>query len=322
MKPNSAGRRLIGMRGAGVFVFVVAGALVLAGCASDRMAQAGGRSVANAASAPAADGRSSPTPLVSIGSPAPSDAAEHQRVQAVTELAQQLLAQVGVPTGARALQTTQVGDGFDPYTGWDDRVDVADSWTVPGTADAVLTYVQQHLPPSLTWDGSGGGAMGTDSVSYRAAAGPADTGATVEIEVAADPAGGVDLWVDVHDAWQPLRPASDQVPATVTGAKLVRRTGVTTTPPPPTTVTIHVGADIARHVAALLDALPSEPGGPADAGGGANETITVTFDGDPSKTQYVVAGSFYDAVTVSAPSQALPTLSNAGDLDTYLEGLF
>jgi hypothetical protein len=115
---------------------------------------------------------------------------------------------------------------------------------------------------------------------------------------------------------------TQRVPVDVTGATLIRRTGVTTTPPPPTTVTIHVGAEVARHLAALLNALPSEAGGPPDAGGGANTTITVTFDGDPNNVQYVVAGSFYDAVTVRGPSQALPTLSGAGDLDNYLEGLF
>jgi hypothetical protein len=120
----------------------------------------------------------------------------------------------------------------------------------------------------------------------------------------------------------PSAEASERAPTAVRGATLVRRTGITTTPPPPTVVTIHVGTDVARHLAALLNALPPEPGGPADAGGGANTTITVTFDGDPSDVQYVVAGSFYDAVTVRGPSQALPTLSGAGDLDNYLEGLF
>jgi hypothetical protein len=302
------------MRGLGTVAIVVAGGLVLAGCESGGSADPGSSSVASRIS--------SPTPLVSIGSPAPSDAAERSRVQAVTELAQRLLAQVVVPDGSKQLQGQQVAAAFDPYMGWDDVIDVADSWKAPGTADAVLAYVQHHLPGGLMWNSSGGGAIGTESVSYRAAAGPADEGATLQIEVATDAAGGVDLRVDVSDQWQPLRSAAAHVPATVTGATLVRHTGVTTSPPPPTKVTIHVGSDIARHIAALLNALPSEAGGPPDAGGGADTTITVTFDGDPSETQYVVAGSFYDAVTVSAPSQALPTLSRAGDLDNYLEGLF
>ena len=46
------------------------------------------------------------------------------------------------------------------------------------------------------------------------------------------------------------------------------------------------------------------------------------FDGDPSNTQYVVNGGIYNTVTVNAPSQELPTLSHAGDLDNYLEELF
>jgi hypothetical protein len=126
--------------------------------------------------------------------------------------------------------------------------------------------------------------------------------------------------VDVHDIWQPLRPTTEQVPDTVTGATLVRRTDLKESPSPP--VTIHVGADSARHIAALLNALPSQADGPPDAGGGPDTTITVTFDGDPSDTQYVVNGDIYNTVTVNAPGQELPTLSHAGDLVNDLEGLF
>jgi hypothetical protein len=309
------------VRGLGALAIVMAGGLMLAGCESGGSAHAGSSSVAS--------GISSPTPLVSIGSPAPSDAAERQRVAAVTELARRLLGELvlAVPQGSKELAGPPAGQlGTPQDTSMDDDViDVADSWTSPGTADAVLSYVRQHLPAGptgLTWDGAGGGQVGAEVVFYRAPAGPADEGAMVYVSVASDPAGGTDLRLDVEDTWQPLRPAVEQAPLTATGATVVRRTGVTTSPPPPTTVTKHVDADIARHIAALLDALPSEAGGPAGAGGGADTTVTVTFDGDPSKTQYVVAGSFYDAVTVSAPSQALPTLSNAGDLDNYLEGLF
>jgi len=261
--------------------------------------------------------------MVSVGSPTPSDAAQHSRVAAGTELARRLLAQLGVPDGSKELGGQLVGVLSAPLTSMDDDViDVADTWTVPETADAALTYVEHHLPAGLTWDGTGGGPVGAEVVFYRAPAGPTDEGATVYVAVAPDPAGGTDLRVDVEDTWQPVRPALEQVPATVAGATLVRRTGLMGSPPPPTTVTIHVGADIARHIAALLNALPSEAGGPADAGGGADATITVSFDGDPGNVRYVVAGSFYDAVTVRAPSQAMPTLSGAGDLDNYLEGLF
>jgi len=299
------------VRGLGAVTIVVVGGLLLAGCESGASAHAGGSSIA--------DALSSPTPLVSIGSPAPSNAAERSRVQAVIELAQRLLAQVAVPNGSTRLGGQSVGPDTAAQTSLDDDViDVADSWTVPEPADTVLAYVQHHLPDGLTWDGS----IGAGVIIYRAPAGAFDEGAKVYVAVTPDRAGGTDLKVDVSDAWQPLRPASARVPSTVTGATLVRRTGVIMSPPPPKTVSIHVGTDVARHIAALLNALPTEAGGAPDAGGGADTTITVTFDGDPSETRYVVAGSFYDAVTVSAPSQALPTLSNAGDLDTYLEGLF
>jgi hypothetical protein len=311
MKPHGHGRRLFGMRG----IAVVAVVLMATGCASGGSAKAGSGSV------PAASGLSSPIPMVSIGSPTPSDAASRSRVAAVTEMARRLLAQVTVPDRSKELGGQQVGVLAAPLTLFDDDViDVADSWTVPEAADEVLNYVQHHVPPGLTWDGSGGGPIGTADVSYRAPAGPADEGARLYFEVAPDPAGGTDLRVDVQDRWQPVRPALEQVPATVMGATLVRRTGLRETPLPP--ITIHVGADIARHIAALLNALPSEAGGAPDAGGGADTTISVSFDGDPGKVQYVVAGSFYNAVTVDAPSEAMPTLSGAGDLDNYLEGLF
>ena len=307
------------MRRLGAMAIVMVGGLMLAGCESGGSTQAGSGSTVR--------GISSPTPVVSIGSPAPSDDAERSRVDAVTALAQGLLAKMAaaaVPVGSKALGRQSAGQLAAPQdTSMDDDViDVADAWRVPDTADTVLRYAEDHLPAGLTWDGTGGGPAGAEVVMYRTPAGQADEGAMVYVEVAADPAGGTDLRVDVEDVWQPVRPASAHVPSTVMGATLVRRTGVVMSPPPPTKVTIHVGADVARHIAALLNALPTEPGGPPDAGGGADTTITVTFDGDPSHTQYVVAGSFYDAVTVSAPSQALPTLSNAGDLDTYLEGLF
>ncbi|HEY5049518.1 MAG TPA: hypothetical protein VII50_01365, partial [Acidothermaceae bacterium] len=278
---------------------------------------------AGSSSAASTSGFTSPTPLVSIGSPAPTDAAESSRVQAVTELAQRLLAEMvlAVPGGSKELGGQPVGVLTAPMTLYDDDViDVADWWTVPETADAVLTYVQHHLPAGLTSEGTGGGPVGAEVVFDRTPAGPADEGATVYVAVAPDPAGGTDLRVDVQDRWQPVRPALEQVPSTVTGATLVRRAGLRETPLPP--VTIHVGADIARHIAALLNALPSEAGGAPDAGGGADTTTTVSFDGDPGNVQYVVAGSFYNAVTVDAPSQAMPTLSGAGDLDSYLEGLF
>jgi hypothetical protein len=314
MKPHPHGPRLIVMRGVGIAVSVVAGALVLVGCASGQSA-AGSSSVETVLS--------SPSPEVSIGSPAPSDAAERSRVQAVTELAQRLLAEMemAVPAGSTEFGGQSLGVLTAPLTSMDDDViDVAESWTVPDTADVVLTYVLHHLPAGLTSEGTGGGPVGAEVVFDRTPAGPFDEGATVYIEVAPDRASGTDLRVDVQDTWQPVRPRLEQVPANVAGATLVRRTDLRESPSPP--MTIHVGADVARHIAALFNALPSEAGGPADAGGGADTTITVSFDGDPGNVQYVVAGSFYDAVTVRAASQAMPTLSGAGDLDNYLEGLF
>ncbi|HTC71182.1 MAG TPA: hypothetical protein VK662_16555 [Acidothermaceae bacterium] len=318
MKPRQQGRRLIVMRPVRIVAVAIAAvgtvavAMVVAGCASAGPAKAGSGSVASASDV------SSPVPMVSIGSPTPSDAAERSRVATVTELVRGLLAEVVValPAGSKELRALPVGNPPGLFDTGDDFIDVADSWLVPGTGDAVLAYIQQHAPAGLTWDGG----IRDAARWYQAPAGPVDEGAVVQYAVTPDPAGGVDLRVDVRDTWQPLRPPLEQIPATVTGATLVRRTDLRESPSPP--VTIHVGADVASHIAALLNALPSEADGPPDAGGGPERTVTVTFEGDPSNTQYAVTGGFYNTVTVNAPSQALPTLSRAGDLDTYLEGLF
>ena len=303
------------MRGLGAVAIVAVGALVLAGCASAAPTKAGSRSVAGTS------GGSSPVPLVSVGSPSPSDAAERSRVEAVSNLVRSLLADVVValPDGSKEVPGLQVGGLPGPLYPPDDFIDVSDSWKAPGSADQVLAYIQHHVPASWTSEGSAG-PKGATNVFYQAPAAAADGGPTVQVWVAPDPAGGVDLRVEVQDTWQPVRPALEQVPATVTGATLVRRTDLKESPSPP--VTIHVGADIARHIAALLNALPSQAGGLLDAGGGPDTTITVTFDGDPSTTQYTVNGDIYNTVTVNAPSQELPTLSHAGDLVDYLEGFF
>jgi len=287
-----------------------------AGCSSGGSAEAGTSSLAGTS------GLSSPVPLVSVGSPTPSDAAERSRVEVVSKLVRSLLAEMvgALPDGSKEVPGLQVGGLPGLLYPPDDFIDVSDSWEAPGSADQVLAYIEHHVPASLTLEGSAG-PIGATNVFYREPAAAADGGATVQVWVAPDPAGGVDVRVEVQDTWQPVRPALEQVPAAVTGATLVRRTDLRESPSPP--VTIHVSADIARHIAALLNALPTEADGPPDAGGGPETTITVTFDGDPSSTQYAVTDGIYNSVTVSAPpSQALPTLSRAGDLDNYLEGLF
>ena len=289
--------------------------MVVAGCASGAPAQAGNGSVASAS------GVSSPVPMVSVGSPTPSDAAERSRAEAVTTLVRSVLAEmvVALPDGSKEAPGLRVGGLPGPLYPPDDFIDVSDSWKAPGSANEVLANIEQHVPASFMPEGTAGPA-GATNVFYRAPAGAADGGATVQVWVAPDAAGGVDLRVEVQDTWQPVRPALEQVPATVTGATLVLRTDLKESPSLP--VTIQVGADIARHIAALLNALPSQAGGLLDAGGGPDTTIMVTFDGDPSNTQYVVNGDIYNTVTVNAASQELPTLSHAGDVVNYLEGLF
>jgi hypothetical protein len=312
LKPHTAGWRLMVMRGVDAVAIVMAGGLLLAGCASSRAPETRGSSVTSTS------GLSSPSPMVSVGSPTPSDEAGRSRVTAVTELARRLLAEVAasLPDGSKESGRRPVGNPPGLFDTGDDFIDVADAWIVPGTVDGLLAYVRNHVPAGLTFEVS----MAAANDWYRAPPGPDDEGAIVQFAATPEPSGGVNLRVDVHDIWQPLRPATEQVPDTVTGATLVRRTDLRESPSPPTT--IHVGVDLARHIAALLNALPSQADGPPDAGGGPDATITVTFDGDPNNTQYAVTDGIYNTVTVNAPGQALPTLSHSGDVDTYLNGLF
>gem|GEM_PF-4699107 len=239
-------------------------------------------------------------------------------------MAMSLLSGVGIPPGAVAHDGAPVGTLSGPAQQpmSDNLIDVANSWIAPGTVNADLAYMQQHLPSGLRLDGSGGGDIGSLNVFYRAAAGADDEGAEVLLAASADPAGGVDLRVDVQDVWQPIRPASDVIPATVSGATLVSRTGLTTSPPPPTTTTVHVDATAAHHIAALLNALPTQAGGAAPAAGPPNATISITFDSDPSGLTYIAAGSFYNTVTINAPDQQPLTLSNAATLVNYLTTFF
>jgi hypothetical protein len=288
LKPHTAGWRLTVMRGVDAVAIVMAGGLLLAGCASSRAPQTRGSSVASTS------GLSSPSPMVSVGSPTPSDEAGRSRVTAVTELARRLLAEVAasLPDGSKESGRRPVGNPPGLFDTGDDFIDVADAWIVPGTVDGLLAYVRNHVPAGLTFEVS----MAAANDWYRAPPGPDDEGAIVQFAATPEPSGGVNLRVDVHDIWQPLRPATEQVPDTVTGATLVRRTD--------------------------LRESPSQADGPPDAGGGPDATITVTFDGDPNNTQYAVTDGIYNTVTVNAPGQALPTLSHSGDVDTYLNGLF
>jgi hypothetical protein len=294
---------------------VVVAMVALAGCASG----------VPSSSPPSA--HSSPqvqTATISVGSPAPSDSASRTRAQDVTQIATGLLSGIGIPPGAvdhdGAPVGTLSGPAQQPMS--NNLIDVANSWVAPGTVRADLAYMQQHLPPGLRLDGSGGGTPESLDVFYRAAAGADDEGAEVLLAASADPAGGVDLRVDVQDVWQPIRPASDVAPETVRGATLISRTGLTTTPPPPTTTTVHVDAAAANRIAALLNTLPTQAGGAAPAAGPPNATISITFDSDPSGLTYVAAGSFYNTVTIHAPDQQPLTLSNAATLVNYLTTFF
>lgn len=287
--------------------WIVCGAVLLlaAGCAT---------------SGPAND--AAPSPVVSIGSPSPSGGAALVRSRAVAQQVEGLLAAVEVPPGSRRYHGP-VPDmlSFLEQQGVDDLVTASSTWVVEGTADGVLAFVQEHLPAGLSLESSGGGLPGTQAASYRAAATADDEGAVVVLTTRTHGPGTAWLRVLVQDIWQPVRSSVESVSTSVTGATLICRHGINEVPPPVQVRTVHVGAAVASRIAVMLNALPTRAGGAPDAGGGPDETVTVTFDGDPARLVVTVDGGIYDNVVIAAERTPQPELSDDQALFGYLDGI-
>ena len=92
----------------------------------------------------------------------------------------------------------------------------SERWSVPGEPDAVLSYVESHLPPgsSVVSTGSGGPDPSFQSVtrSWSPVSGILDV-RWLEIEVAGQSSGGTALSAESQSQWIVARPARERVPA-------------------------------------------------------------------------------------------------------------
>jgi hypothetical protein len=316
-QPATEGKRPRAVKNVG-FAPIAAIVLVLAGCARP--------TAPHPAVEPseAASQAAGPSAGVSLGSPTPTDSPSVARANAVTAIAEKLLDRVQVPPGSTGLARPSAGPLASPasWPGSDDLIDVSRLWKSAGTVDSVLTYIQTHIPTGLTMSGSGsGGSDATASLSYAGPSGGLlDQGAEILITAAPDDAGGVGVRVDVQDVWRPVRTADEQVPATVTKATIVRKTGQSMASSAPTTTTLDVGSAVAQRIARLLNALPTEAGyvshGPSPS------TVTsVTFTSGGAELTFTTNDARAE-VSVTASGTSQPLLMDATDVLTYLDRLF
>ena len=177
-------------------------------------------------------------------------------------------------------------------------------WSVPGEPDAVLSYVESHLPAgsSLMSTGSGGPNPSVQSVirSWSPVSGVLDV-RWLEIEAAGQPTGGTVLSAESQSQWIVARPARERVPAGVTEVDVT--TGLRGQPPQ---LSRRVTARrTIRRLVALFDSLgivqPGEISCPTETMG---PTVTVAFRA--ADTGRVLASTTVDAAADFSWPDSLP----------------
>jgi hypothetical protein len=162
------------------------------------------------------------------------------------------------PPGAPALAQPAVVPGT-PYL-----VDRSVWWTVPGTLDAVMTWVRAHAPPGGELAGTGltsqRGIVEWQTVGWRyPPQEPAVTGSQLSVTVAPDGPGTVGIRADAQVIWDPLRTSASMILPAVTSITVTEQVGsdgfasTSTTLAP--SVTLTSAAAVARYVR-VVDALP------------------------------------------------------------------
>jgi len=197
-------------------------------------------------------------------------------------------------------------------------------WRAPGQPQAVLAWIQAHVPAGFTLGGTGSG-------SYE----PGPTAApgqswTDQFELAPVPGVLTQRWLvvlvvadggqtairaDAQVVWLPARPAAERIPpdarvVTITpvfGIRPVKRF-VRLDPP----VTVTSPAKVAA-IAAVIDGLPLFPPGafscPADFGGAMRLTFRMSVRG-PVVAQLTAQYGGCGTVSVSIDGRAMPALSD------------
>jgi hypothetical protein len=132
------------------------------------------------------------------------------------------------------------------------QVDVADYWRVAGQPTALLAWEQAHISRSYSRQDVLRGPISWDTVYSL----PAIPGVLPQREMnvqAYDVGGGMSvIMADAMVSWQPPRPASEVIPASV---RVVTIAGPGSGPGNPERVTIR-SAPVVRQLAALVNSLP------------------------------------------------------------------
>jgi hypothetical protein len=252
-------RRRSAMTARHAAMVIAAMTITLAGCASRTVGSSGATGSTNPA--PTAQQLGSQTPssqltpqtLVLASPAAPSPDTEQARTTEAAYIANALLPLVTLPTGATQVTgppTPQLTAA--PESEMTKRMAVAHTfYTVPGSIDSVLAFVQTHLPAGFTSQGGGsGGSPYTADVLLVGAATPAFEQPWLMVSAAQD-GGLIGVRVDSQVVWLPVRTAAENIPATVSGATLVNQgTG-------PAAKTVTLDATQARTLAAIINALPT-----------------------------------------------------------------
>jgi hypothetical protein len=315
-----AARRRSAMTARGAAVAIVALAITLAGCASRTAGSSGSASGSPlgspqptaAVSATAASG--SVAPLVLASPAAPSPDTEQARTAEAAYIANSLLDLVTLPAGATHVSTPPAPAlTAAPESEMTKRMAVAHTfYTVPGTIDSVMTFVQTHLPAGFSNSGGGsGGPPYSADLMLVGESTPAFGQPWLLVSATQDGA-LIGVRVDSQVVWLPVRTAAEFVPSAVPGATLVG----TSYGQAVSNKTVTLDSTQARALAAIINALPTasdaEHGCPA-----ITHDATLTFTSTPK----IVVTESGCGVALDAGEGAQLPLSDTGVLQDALDKL-
>ena len=298
-------RRRTGMTARQVAV-IAALTITLAGCASKTAGSAGtpasssGSQVSPEVSAAVGSGSVAPLALASPAAPTPDT--EQARAAEAADVANSLLGLVTLPVGATHVTSAPAPElTAAPEFSMTKRMAVAhEFFTVPGSIDSVLTFVQTHLPAGFTSDGGG---YGGNPYSADVLLIGRSTSAFAEpwLMVSATQAGGlIGVRVSSQVVWLPVRTAAEIIPSTVQSATLV---GMNYTQSA-SNKTVNLDATQARALAAIINALPTASDAEHHCPPITSET-TVTFATTP---KIVVTETICDVGLDAGEGAQLPLL--------------
>jgi hypothetical protein len=228
-----------------------------------------------------------------------------------TQLADELVGEIQLPAGAQPQPTAPAPLLTQPpsTTRSPNEVDSARWFTVSGTVESVLAYVQAHAPTGYVSGGVGSGGDGSAEIGFDGQ--PTADYDTPSVTVEATAAGSaIAVRVDAQVVWRPVRTAAEFVPQTATGAIAVR-SGASTS-------TVHITATQVPTIARMLDALDTQTPGERHCPN-ISYTTAITFD---VSGPLVFTLNGCGGVTVTAAGIAQPTLAESDQLGPEVDALF